>query len=400
MTNETTGAARVDDAPAHSALGVSVTKRRLMNMFVKSSAVVATATALPALAKPAAEPVVAAATIEASPPIAPQLAEPTPIARLWAKHQAFREQYQAVHKTYEDLEREAEKRAGEPPAEIKYTEENAVLGLKPVGRSRDAYIWPMYIKSAISTIEYMAALATAKVGFPPTVAQLRALRGKPYRLTKKQEAERTLLRRRLRVSQRYHAKLHRIYEELGRDAVNKKMEALTGRQCHTASRILKMPAATPSDLDIKFLINERYGDDWAAESIMVDVQRLMTHPASLAKVLQEVHGGGAEKTSRAKPSNLDGDVISAMRDMVNLDNAIDRLHHEYGDDADSREDYRVLEAKREEVLELLYSKRARTPAGMVAKAAALRESRVIEDFEVQGKIAIALARDVMQYFAA
>jgi hypothetical protein len=70
MTHENTATARDDRSPAHVASGVTVSRRGIMNMLVKSSAVVA-ATALPALA--AAVPI---KSETATPPIAPGATDP------------------------------------------------------------------------------------------------------------------------------------------------------------------------------------------------------------------------------------------------------------------------------------------------------------------------------------
>lgn len=93
----------------------------------------------------------------------------------------------------------------------------------------------------------------------------------------------------------------------------------------------------------------------------------------------------------------DLDVIDATTHMQNADAAIDRLHKQY-DDADSRDDYYQHNVERDAALEVLRSTRARTWTGIVAKAEAVSERRLIEDYARHGEISSSLAADVPRYF--
>jgi hypothetical protein len=91
-------------------------------------------------------------------------------------------------------------------------------------------------------------------------------------------------------------------------------------------------------------------------------------------------------------------LSNAVTNMRESEYAIDALNKKYGDDADSRDDYQHVESERDVALAILSTRRARSSNGMIAKAAALSERRVIEDYERHGEIATSLAADVLRYF--
>ena len=90
-------------------------------------------------------------------------------------------------------------------------------------------------------------------------------------------------------------------------------------------------------------------------------------------------------------------LSNAVTHMRESDYAINALYKKYGDDADSRADYQQAETDREAALEILATKRARTPRGMVAKAEALSERNLIGESQ-HGEIAVSLAADVLHHF--
>jgi hypothetical protein len=96
---------------------------------------------------------------------------------------------------------------------------------------------------------------------------------------------------------------------------------------------------------------------------------------------------------------MDLDVINATTHMQNADAAIDRLHKQY-DDADCRDDYYQHNVERDTALEVLRSTRTRTWSGIVAKAEAVSDRRLIEDYARHGEISASLAADVLRYFGA
>jgi hypothetical protein len=101
-----------------------------------------------------------------------------------------------------------------------------------------------------------------------------------------------------------------------------------------------------------------------------------------------------------EPQRKDLDLINATCDMHKGDAAINHLHDKYGDDADSREDYHQLNAERDTALETLRSRRAHTSNGTIAKAEAVSEKILSEDYDRHGEIAVSLAADVLRYFGA
>jgi len=68
----------------------------------------------------------------------------------------------------------------------------------------------------------------------------------------------------------------------------------------------------------------------------------------------------------------DLELTTAHRELLALDHAIGKLHDKFGDRSDSRADYVEAEERRFEALECLATIQAGSPAGMVAKARALK----------------------------
>ena len=91
---------------------------------------------------------------------------------------------------------------------------------------------------------------------------------------------------------------------------------------------------------------------------------------------------------------LDGELRQAFDDLVAADAAIDSLHKAYGDDADSRDDYRDLSEKRNGCIATLVEVQASSMVGIQAKASALRLDLMFEDFEQHQQIAVSLADDL------
>jgi hypothetical protein len=83
--------------------------------------------------------------------------------------------------------------------------------------------------------------------------------------------------------------------------------------------------------------------------------------------------------------------------MHSQDGAIDRLHRQFGDDADGRGDYLLAEEERYKALDTLTDVRSKTLYGMAAKAEALTERSLIEDYGRHGQIATSLATDLLRY---
>jgi hypothetical protein len=96
----------------------------------------------------------------------------------------------------------------------------------------------------------------------------------------------------------------------------------------------------------------------------------------------------------------DLDLLNAATEMQEADATIERLHRRHGDHADGRGDYQEVEAKRHNALDILAGESARSWNGMVAKAQALSDRRLIEDFARHGEIATSLAADVLRHFGA
>jgi hypothetical protein len=122
------------------------------------------------------------------------------------------------------------------------------------------------------------------------------------------------------------------------------------------------------------------------------------HSAALANAARALLAMPNEALPSFDPVRKDLDLINAVFEMQTRDAAINHLHEKYGDDADSRGDYRQLEVERFAALETLRAEGARTSNGIVAKAEAVSERRLVEDYKRHGEISASLAADVLRYF--
>jgi hypothetical protein len=86
--------------------------------------------------------------------------------------------------------------------------------------------------------------------------------------------------------------------------------------------------------------------------------------------------------------------------LTRADVAIDDLHKNHGDDADSREDDARVADQRWDAIDVLATKPARSPQGLVAKAEAVSTRRLFDDFACHQRVATSLAEDVLRYFGA
>jgi hypothetical protein len=82
------------------------------------------------------------------------------------------------------------------------------------------------------------------------------------------------------------------------------------------------------------------------------------------------------------------------------DAAIAVLHKDFGDEADSREDYGEEEERRDACIEALISQPASGIDGLQAKASALLLSVMIEDYDSHQQIACSLAEDIVRLGSA
>src|ERR1700752_3444954 len=86
----------------------------------------------------------------------------------------------------------------------------------------------------------------------------------------------------------------------------------------------------------------------------------------------------------------------AANDMKAHDQAINELHKAYGDDADSRQDYRKIEALRTACIKTLVEVESSSLVGLLAKAEAVRQLDLRADHEGQQDVALSLADDVIR----
>ena len=131
-------------------------------------------------------------------------------------------------------------------------------------------------------------------------------------------------------------------------------------------------------------------------------RRFLASAAVAGVALSSTLHGSAEAAPLPAPTaalarwpEVDGALMHASCDLTVMDLAITGLHSKYGDDADGREDYQAIEQQRDKNIEILSTVRAKSWAGIWAKAAALRSKRTIEDDESALAIAASLADDIM-----
>jgi hypothetical protein len=91
----------------------------------------------------------------------------------------------------------------------------------------------------------------------------------------------------------------------------------------------------------------------------------------------------------------DLELTTARRALQSTDKTIAALCRKFGDDIDKRPEYQAAENRRDRALELLANTRASSPAGMVAKARALKT--LDDDLDRQAAIAASLADDVLRH---
>jgi hypothetical protein len=179
-------------------------------------------------------------------------------------------------------------RAGDIDPAIIYGEESEALGINAIAAHSNDYILPIYIEGAITRIEFAAKLGVEKVDMErPFYGEERLLEDKEFTLTETQLARHQRLNEMLEISRERMAKIGKLRDEMGWNDLNEKMDKICGQQCDIAARILKTNSAAPSDLTIKFAINRRYDDNWATDSIMRDMRRLMKQPSLLAQALEQ-----------------------------------------------------------------------------------------------------------------
>jgi hypothetical protein len=123
------------------------------------------------------------------------------------------------------------------------------------------------------------------------------------------------------------------------------------------------------------------------------------HAAALANASRALLAMPDEAIPPFAEQASDLDLLNAAYQMRNSDSALDRLHKRHGDDADRRDDYRRIEAERDEALGILATRRSQSSNGMIAKAEALK-SRLIEDYAWHRTVAASLAADVLRHFGA
>jgi hypothetical protein len=96
--------------------------------------------------------------------------------------------------------------------------------------------------------------------------------------------------------------------------------------------------------------------------------------------------------------NTDFELTTAHRDLLSPDRSIAKLYDRFGDRVDGKTDFIEAEERRFAVLDCLATIQASSPAGMVAKARAIKTVSIAEDPDRQVAIAASLADDVIRYF--
>ena len=116
---------------------------------------------------------------------------------------------------------------------------------------------------------------------------------------------------------------------------------------------------------------------------MIEADRVLSTPRRTAPKIKA--------TKRARKSNL----AAHAAELKAIDGALTRMHIEYEDDADSRQDYLKLAARRRELLQIFGSTPALSRSDVEAKALALSQRETLEDYTNTALIAASLAKDIL-----
>ena len=110
-----------------------------------------------------------------------------------------------------------------------------------------------------------------------------------------------------------------------------------------------------------------------------------------------VHSTPPTNTSKiqTKKRARKSDLTANAAELKAIDGAMTRLHIEYGDDADSRQDYLKLADRRSELLQIFGTTPALSPGDIKAKALALSQRETLEDYRNTTMIAKSLAKDIL-----
>jgi hypothetical protein len=98
---------------------------------------------------------------------------------------------------------------------------------------------------------------------------------------------------------------------------------------------------------------------------------------------------------KAKKRARKVDMAAAAAELTAIDDSIAALHKKYGDEADSRKDYRRLSRRRSDLLRMFGSTPALSVGDIEAKASALSR-RTLEDYTNTALIAGSLASDILK----
>jgi hypothetical protein len=106
------------------------------------------------------------------------------------------------------------------------------------------------------------------------------------------------------------------------------------------------------------------------------------------------------EADESKWRDLDIGLQRAYEGLQDADAAIAALHKDFGDEADSREDYGEEQERRDACIEALISQPAWCIDGLQAKASALLLRVMIEDYDSHQQIACSLAEDIVRLGSA
>jgi hypothetical protein len=89
------------------------------------------------------------------------------------------------------------------------------------------------------------------------------------------------------------------------------------------------------------------------------------------------------------------DLAANAAELKAIDGALTCMHVQYGDDADSRQDYLKLADRRRELLHIFGSTPALSQSDIEGKALALSQRETLEDYRNTALIAESLAKDIL-----
>ncbi len=198
----------------------------------------------------------------------------------------------------------------------------------------------------------------------------------------------------------------RAFQELGRcngyHAVHTEWGRAAERVNRTAKEILRIPSNDRTGDGIRAAASLVLNDDCRGAVEMAEILWEMaaragfTLPADIARKLKRK---GAPVPKRQRERNTR--AVLAQARMADADRKMDELFEAYPElDCENTPGFLNVERRRDRAIADLTKTQAQTWGGLIAKAQALVNKRLYEDYQRHQEVAFSLAQDLLKYFGA